>query len=143
MAVFQTGLGSFPGGVRNFNFSPGTWRVSFKFCPLLSLAVALTTDSRRSALSCVIWSIVCCSSYMHLTHEHLGCESRGIYVLRRKKEITVTSCLAYIAYFSRIILNRSEKLQRKKLCLIHTAECIFKLRHCVVCKMARLLCRSV
>ena len=35
------GPGSVPGGVKNFNFYPGTGCVSFVFCPELSLAVVL------------------------------------------------------------------------------------------------------
>ena len=41
--AFQSGdPGSIPGGVRNFNFCPGIGCVSCVFCPVLSLAEALT-----------------------------------------------------------------------------------------------------
>ena len=41
--AFQPGgLGSIPGGVRNFNSYPGIDCVSFAFCPVPSVAEALT-----------------------------------------------------------------------------------------------------
>ena len=52
-AIEPGGPGSIPGGVRDFNFYPGTGCVSFAFCPVLSGGgpdILLTTDSGRPAL---------------------------------------------------------------------------------------------
>ena len=80
--VFQSsGLGSLPGGVRNFNFHPGTVCVSSVLCPIFSPAVALTLcwphieGSPPLSICPVFWSRVCSSSYRHLTHGHLRFKS--------------------------------------------------------------------
>ena len=41
------GLGLIPSGVRNFNFCPGTGCMSFGFCPVLPLVVALHSSDHR------------------------------------------------------------------------------------------------
>ena len=56
--AFQTGgPGSIPGGVRNFYFYHVLGCMSFVFCPVLSLALALTSADHREACLCV--SIYC------------------------------------------------------------------------------------
>ena len=57
---------------RNFNFCPGTGCVSFVFCLVLSLGMALILCwphiQGGQPLCLVFWSTVCCSPSRHLTH---------------------------------------------------------------------------
>ena len=81
------GPGSIPDGFRNFNSYPGIGCVTFVFCPVMSLAEALTLSwpyiqGGSPLCICLMFrSIDICSPYKHLTHGHLGCKSLGVYVL--------------------------------------------------------------
>ena len=84
--AFQPGgPGSIPGGVGNLNFCHGSGCVSFA-CVLSCVLSGggpdfmLTTYSGRCdfCISLVFWSTVCCFSYRHLTHGHLGCMFLGV-----------------------------------------------------------------
>ena len=82
LTAFQPGgPGSVPGGVRNFQFYPGTWCVSFVLCPVLFWrwqTFCWPLISGRSTpvyLSSVLVQSLC-SSYRHLTHGYLGFKSR-------------------------------------------------------------------
>ena len=54
-AFKPSGLSSIPGEVKNFNSDPETRCVSFVFCPVLSLTVALT----NLCICLVFWSKIC------------------------------------------------------------------------------------
>ena len=72
----------YPAG--DYNFCPGTGCVSF-VCVLSCVVsgggpdILLTTDFRETVLVCLSSVLVksLCSSYRHLTHEHLGCKTPG------------------------------------------------------------------
>ena len=60
--AFQPGLGSIPGGVRNFNFCSGIGCMSFVLCPVLSSAEAPDHTFRKACpcdICLVFWFIVC------------------------------------------------------------------------------------
>ena len=81
-SAFQFGgPGSIPGKVRDFKVHPGTGVCPHVFCPVLSLAVALSTDSGRPVLVCASSDLV----HKHPTHGHLDYKSRGMQGLGWEK----------------------------------------------------------
>ena len=83
VSTFQPGgPGSIPGGVRNFNFYPGTGCVLCVLSDVVSGGdpdIVLTTYSGRPAIvylsSVMVHSLLL--PYRHIRHEHLGCKFLG------------------------------------------------------------------
>ena len=83
-AVQPGGPGSIIDGVRQFNLYPGIWYVSFVFCPVLSLAVALTFCSPHIHALVLLSSVlvhICGFPYRHMTIGNLDCKFRWVVVL--------------------------------------------------------------
>ena len=84
-ALQHVGPGSIPGGVRDFNFYPGTELVPI-VCVLPCVVsgggpdILLAMDSAMSALVYLSRFLVrsMCSPYRHLTHWYIGCTSLGV-----------------------------------------------------------------